>query len=97
VSRAPYGDRKPVGFSEKSLFFGAICALVCRWGWLGGKFSGYRRDERIYRTLVRIETREDSAESLRRRWAHAQRMREKYEHAIWRPWLPVAPDPTEPE
>ena len=33
----------------------------------------------------------------RRRALHFDSLRRKYEGAMWRPWLPVAPDPPEPE
>jgi hypothetical protein len=36
-------------------------------------------------------------ESLMRRIAYQAKLAEKYEHAARYPWLPVAPDPPEPE
>jgi hypothetical protein len=36
-------------------------------------------------------------DQMARRRSHYQAMKVKYEHAAHNPWLPVAPDPPEPE
>lgn len=38
-----------------------------------------------------------AAEKYRRRFAYYRHLRQKYEAASWHPWLPVEPDPPEPE
>lgn len=72
-----------------------------RWAELSAEYRQaatlHRALTEVYRSGAHLDSRvEDPADTLRL-VAHQLRLAEKYERAAQRPWLPVPPDPPEPE
>ena len=76
----------------------AIGIQVTRWGWLSWEY--YRRSRSLYGASIErwpASGSDGSRALVRRRRQWAGTLAEKDDQAARHPWLPIEPDPPEPE